>query len=144
MPSPFDGKWSLAHCDAAAAFYEAIKSPDEYKEKLKKLAEAVKKDPSSYVEELKVEGATFHRAVYINGEKKKDSGEAPLNTEVDAKIADGRPAKIKLVKEADNKIVRTEVGDGFNIKTVFEVAGDEMTVSMTNGSVTSVEKYKRV
>jgi len=144
MPSPFDGRWSLAAVDGAVAFYDSINSPEDHKTMLRKLAEAVKKDSSVYVEELKVEGDTFHRQAYVNGEKKKDSGPAPLNTEVSAKIADGRPAKIKIVKESESKLVRTEVGDGFKITSTFEVKGDELTLTMSSGSVTTSEKYKRV
>jgi len=130
--------------EGAQAFFDAINSPEEHKAMLHKLADAVKQDPTCYVEELKVEGNTFQRQCFINGEKKKDSGPQPLNTEVSAKIADGRPAKITINKASENKLVRTEVGDGFSITSTFEVTGDVLTVTMTNGTVTTSEKYKRV
>jgi len=144
MPSPFDGRWTLSGMEGAVAFYDAINSPEEHKAMLRKLVDAVKQDPTCYVEELKVEETTFHRQCFINGEKKKDSGAAPLNTEVSAKIGDGRPAQVKITKASDNKLVRTEVGDGFSLTTTFEVHGDELTVTMTNGTVTTTEKYKRM
>jgi len=144
MPSAFDGKWNLAAVEGAIAFYDAINSTEEHKAMLRKLAEAVKQDPTCYVEELKVDDTTFHRQCFINGEKKRDSGAALLNTEVSAKIADGRPAQIKICKESDSKLVRTEVGEGFTLTSTFEVTGDELTVTMTNGTVTTTEKYKRV
>jgi len=144
MPSPFDGRWNLTAVEDAAAFYDAINSTEEHKAMLRRLAEAVKQDPTVYVEELKVGDTTFHRTCYINGEKKKDSGERPLNTEVSANIADGRPAKIKITKVSDSKLVRTEVGDGFDITSTYEVKGDELFITMTNGTVTTSEKYKRV
>jgi len=142
--SQFNGRWSLSAVDQALAFYQQINSPDEYKAKLTKLAEAVKNDPSVYVEELTVEASTVHRKVFINGEKTKDNGPQPIGKEVDAKLGDGRPSKTKLVKESDTKIVRTEVTDSFTITTTFEVKGDELVVTMSSGGVTTTEKYKRV
>jgi len=144
MASPFNGRWSLSAVEQAAAFYDAINSPEEYKAKLRRLTDAVKEDASVYVEELRVEDNTFQRQYFIQGEKKKDSGFQPFNTEVAAKLGDGRPSQTKIVKEADNRIVRTEVADGFTIKSVFEVKGDELILTMTSGSVTTTEKYKRV
>jgi len=144
MPSPFDGRWTLAGVEGATAFYDAINSPEEHKTMLRRLAEGVKANPTGYVEEFKVGANTFHRQAFINGEKKRDSGEAPLNTEVSAKIADGRPAKIKIVKESETKLVRTEIGEGFTITSTFEVKGDELTLTMSNGTVSTSEKYKRM
>jgi len=140
----FNGRWSLAGSENAAAFYDAIKSPEEHKAKLRKLGEAVKADPSVYVEEIKIDATTLHRVAIVNGEKKKDSGPQPLNTEISTQIGDGRPSKSKVVKESDTKLVRTDVLDGFNISTVFEVHGDDLTVTQSSGGVSTVEKFKRV
>jgi len=140
----FNGRWSLSAVDGAAAFYDAIKSPEEHKAKLRKLAEAVKQDASVYVEEIKIEGNTIHRVAIVNGEKKKDSGPQPLNTEVSAQLPDGRHSKTKIVKESDTKLVRTDVADGLTITTVFEVKGDELSVTQSSGGVSASEKFKRV
>jgi len=143
MPSPFNGRWNLAAVEGAMAYYDAIKCPEEYKQRLLAIAEGVKKDPTTYVEVLTVEGNTFHRQAFINGEKKKDSGDIEFGVERSANIGDGRPAKITLIKDSDNKITRKEVGDGFNLTSTFEVNGDDLTLTMTNGTVTTSEKYHR-
>ena len=69
-------------------------SPEEHKAMLTKLTEAVKADPSVYVEELTVTGTTLQRKVFIKGETTKDNGPQPLGKELDAKLADGRPSKV--------------------------------------------------
>jgi len=143
MPSPFSGKWHLAAVEGAIAYYDAIKAPEEYKQKLLKIAESVKSDPTVYAEVIAVEGNTFHREVFINGEKKKDSGPIEFGVERSANIGDGRPAKITLTKESEHRIVRKEVGDGFTLTSTMEVHGDELILTMTNGTATTTEKYKR-
>jgi predicted transcriptional regulator len=144
MPSPFDGKWRLESMENGSAFWDAINSPDEYKTKLRQLAEAIKKDPNTYIEELQVDGDTLKRSAYVNGELKRKIDDAHLGAEVAHKLDDGRPAKVKLVKAADNKIVRTQVTDSFTITTTFEAKGDELIVTQTTGSVTLTEKFKKV
>ena len=141
-----NGKWSLFDVQNAAAYFDAIKSPEEYKEKLRKVGEASKVDRNAYVEELNVDKAagTLHRSVYINGEKVKESGEVKLGIEIDGKSADGRPAKVKLVLESDSKLVRHEAGSGFSTVTTFEVSGDTLTVSNSGNGASCVSKYKRV
>jgi len=71
-------------------------SPEEYKTKLRTLGQAVKADSNAYVEEFTVDTAakTIHRVVYVNGEKKKDSGVVSTGVEVDHPSGDGRPAKV--------------------------------------------------
>jgi len=144
MPSPFDGKWRLEAVENVEAFYTAIGSPEEYKTKLRQLAEAVKKDPTVYVEELEVKGDVLKRKAFLNGEVKRNIEDAPLNTEVQHKLDDGRPAKVKMVKAGDNKLVRTQVTDSFTITATFEAKGDELVVSQTIGSVTTTQKFKKV
>jgi len=144
MPSPFNGRWSLSAVEGAIAYYDAIKCPEEYKQRLLAIAEGVKKDPSTYVEAVTVEGNTFHRQAFINGEKKKDSGPIEFGVERSANLGDGRPAKITLTKNSENKITRKELVDGLTLTSTFEVNGDSMTLTMTNGSVTTTEKYQRV
>lgn len=126
----------LAYCDA-------IGSPEEHKEKLKKLGEAVKKDPNYYCEDIQVSPDLFHRQCWINGEKKKDSGDVPFNKEFDGQLLDGRPSKIKLIKESENKVVRTDDVGGMHIISTFVVSGDELTLTITYGNVTSTEKFKK-
>jgi len=144
MASAFNGRWALVASEGAVAYFTSINTPEEYKQKLLQLGEAVKKDSNAYVEELTVSATTFHRQAFVNGEKKKDSGDVAFGTEHDAKIGDGRPAKIKVVLETPTKISRTEKGDGFNTTSTFEVHGDELTVTMSSGSATAIEKFKRV
>jgi len=144
MPSPFNGRWALVAVENAVAFYETIKSPAEYIAKLRQLGEAVKQDQNAYVEELSCTGSTFHRQAWVNGEKKKDSGDVTFGVEFDGKTGDGRPAKVKVVLESDNKVVRSEKGDGFSSTSTFVVNGDELIVTLSSGSVSSTEKFKRL
>jgi len=69
---------------------------EEYKAKLRALGEAVKADPKAYIEEFTVDTAakTVTRVVYVNGEKKKDSGVMATGVEHDHQAGDGRPAKV--------------------------------------------------
>ena len=140
------GKWSLFEAKNGEAYFTAIKSPDEYKEKLRKVNEAAKADPNAYIEELKVNKAagTIQRCVYFQGEKRKDSGEVKLGSELDGHAGDGRPAKVKLSLDSDTKLTRTENGDGFSTVTTFEVAGDVLTLTAVGNGVTFVSKLKRV
>jgi len=143
MASPFNGRWALAESEGAVAYFTSINSPDEHKAKLQKLGEAVKKDPNAYIEEVKVEGGKFNRQAFVMGEKKKDSGDVAFGT-FDGKIGDGRPAKITVTQVNDHKITRTEVGEGFSTNITFEVSGDSLVVTMSSGTATAVEKFKRV
>jgi len=144
MASSFNGRWGLVTSEGAVAYFTSINTPEEYKQKLLALGEAVKKDSNAYVEELRVDATTFHRQAFVNGEKKKDSGDVAFGAEHDAKIGDGRPAKIRVVLESPTKISRTEKGDGFNTTSTFEVNGDDLTVTMSSGSATAIEKFKRL
>jgi len=143
MSSPFSGRWHLAAVEGAVAYYDAINAPEEYKQRLLAVAEKVKQDPTVYAEVITVDGNTFHREVFINGEKKKDSGVVEFGVERQANIGDGRPAKITLTKDSENKITRKEVGDGFSLTSTFEVHGNDLTLTMSNGTVKTTEKYKR-
>jgi hypothetical protein len=140
----FDGKWSLTDGTGVAAYFDAIKSPEEYKNKLRELVELSKKDSQAYVEELTVTATTLHRIVVVNGEKKKDSGEVAFGVELEAKAADGRPAKVKLERNSDTKFTRYETGDGFSTVTTFQVTGDTLTVTASGNGATSVTTYKKL
>jgi len=144
--SGFNGKWTLKAVNNAAAYFDAIASPEEYKTKLRAIAEAVKSDPLAYIEEITVDSAakTLQRVVYINGEKKKDSGVVQTGVEVDHPAADGRPAKVKITFDSDTKITRTENGDGFSTVTVFETSGDTLTATSTGAGQTSTMTYQRI
>jgi len=142
--SAFNGRWSLTSFENGLAYLDAIGSPAEQKERLTKLAEAVKADPNYYHEDIQVVGDTFHRQAWVNGEKKKDSGDVKFNTEIDGQIIDGRPSKIKVVKESENKVVRTDDVAGMHLTSTFVVSGDELVLTLTNGTVTSTQKFKRI
>jgi len=143
MASPFNGRWSLTGVENVIPYLDAIGSPEEHKEKLKEHGEAIKSDPNYYYEDIQVSGDTFHRQCWINGEKKKDSGDVPFNKEFDGQILDGRKSKVKIVKDGD-KIVRTDDVAGMHLTSTFAVSGDELTLTITNGTVTTTEKYKRI
>lgn len=141
----FNGRWSWKDASGLAAYYDAIKSPEEHKEKIRSLAEAAKSDPNAYIEELTVTETTFHRVVYFQGEKKRDSGVQQFGAEVaDAKSGDGRPAKVKVVRDSATKITRTEDGDGFKTVTTMEVVGDEIKVTHSGNGAQATAVYKRM
>jgi hypothetical protein len=140
----FNGKWTLTEGTGVAAYFDAINSPTEYKEKLIALTTAAKKDPNAYIEEITVTADTINRVVYVNGEKKKESGDVKFGVERDAKAADGRPAKVKVEKNTDTKLTRYETGDGFSTVTTFEVTGTVMTATATGNGATFVTKYTKL
>jgi hypothetical protein len=63
---------------------------------LRAIAEAVKADNNAYIEEITVNKAagTVHRIVWIDGEKKRDTGDLKAGAELDHPASDGRPAKV--------------------------------------------------
>jgi len=143
MASPFNGRWSLVAVENVLAYCEAIGSSEEHKEKLKKMHEAVKSDPNYYYEDIHVDADKFHRQCWVNGEKKKDSGEVPFNKQFDGNLLDGRPSKVKITKEGDNKIVRNDEAAGMHLTSTFVVTGSELVLTVTNGTVTTTEKFKK-
>ena len=128
----------------AAEFFDSIKSPDAYKATLRQVIEAIKKDPNTYIEELKIDGDKLQRRSIIAGQTSRDVKDVPFNTDIDDKIDDGRPGKIKFVKDGDNKIIRTQIVDGQTITSTFEVKGDVLTLKQTNGSVSTTQVYKKL
>jgi len=140
----FNGKWKLVSSENAEAFLNAVNAADDFKAQIRGLASEVKANPGLYVEEIRVDCAanTIQRIVTIKGEVKKDSGVAKIGEEVEGKCH-GKPAKMRLAKESDNKIVRTEVGADFNSSSTLEVTGNQLTLTLVGGGVTAVEKYER-
>jgi len=141
----FNGKWQLIHAENLVAFHEAIHTSAEYADVLRRVGEGVKANPGAYVEELTVDKAAgkVQRAVFILGDKKKDSGMVDIGKEVDQETPDGRKVKNKITLEGDNKIVMQEKGSDFEATITLTVSGDELTVKNTSGSVTATMKYKR-
>jgi len=142
----FNAKWQLVHVENLEAFHNAINTPDAHKNVLRAIAEGLKTNPGGYAEELTVDKAAgkVQRAVYILGEKKRDSGLLDLGKETEHQAVDGRLVKSRIELESDNKIVMHEKGADFEATLTLTVAGDEMTVTMTGGGVTAVTKYKKV
>jgi len=144
--APFNGKWRLVSSENAEEFFAAVKASDEFKQVVRSVhAEVKANNPDAYVEEIHVDKAanTIHRIAYIKGEKKKDSGILPIDVEFDGRCH-GKPAKMKVVLPSDNKMVRHEKGEDFTSTMTIEVHDCDMTVTLSSGSVTSTEKYKRV
>jgi len=74
-------------------------TPEEFKAKLRLLFAEIKTNPDAYVEEMTIDKAagTIRRTVFIKGEKKRDSGIIPLNTEIELVGPDGRTVKVYVV-----------------------------------------------
>jgi len=144
MPSLFDGKWRLDSAENVAAYYDAIKSPEAYKNTLLQVLEGIKQNPDIYIEELTVDDTKVQRRSVIGGQTNREVKDAPLNVEIDDKMDDGRPAQIKLVREGDNKVVRTQKFDGLTTTSTFEVNGDTLTLVQTIGSVSTTQIYKKL
>jgi len=139
-------KWRLVDVQNAEAYHKAIHTPEEFCAKLRALATEVKTNPDAYIEELTVDKAAgkAQRTVYIKGEKKRDSGLVDLNKEFEHKTPDGRTIKMKIVLEAEGKLVCYEKGANFEATVVLLLNGDELTATHTAGGVTAVEKFHRV
>jgi hypothetical protein len=141
----FNGKWKLKDVKNAEAYYNAINSPEDYKVKLRAIAEAVKADSNAYIEEITVNTAagTVNRIVWIDGEKKRDTGDLKTGAELEHPSADGRPAKVKVTIDSDTKITRVETGEGFTTTTVFELNGNTLTATSTGNGQTTTSTYER-
>jgi len=141
----FNGRWQLTGAENLVAFHEAIHTSSDYKEVLRRVAEGVKANPGGYVEELTVDKAAgkVQRAVFILGDKKRDTGLVDVGKEAEHQTADGRTVKVKITLEGDNKIVMQEKGSDFEATITLTVSGDELTVKNVSGSVTATMKYKR-
>ena len=75
-------------------------SPQEWKDTMAKLGEAVKQDPNVYIEEFHVSGGSFKRTATVKGQVRKDSGEVAFGTEIKGHIADGRDATVCMLSYA--------------------------------------------
>lgn len=139
------GKWKLITSNNLENYHNAIHTTDEYKDRLRKLADAWKSDPDSYVEEFNYDASagTLRRAVFVNGESKRDT-KYKVGGEVEATTADGRKAKITLSVEGDSKISIHEKGADFEVNGAVEAKGNDLTLTLTGNSVTSLQTYKRI
>ena len=140
----FNGKWKLVSSENAEAFFSAVNAPEDLKQKLRDLAVEHKTNPDIYQEEIKLDAGagTVHRIVYVKGAVLKDSGVVKLGEEHDGK-AYGKPAKVTVTLEGENKIVKKEHGADFTSTHALELSGNEITLTMTSGSVVAKEKYVR-
>jgi len=142
----FTAKWRLVSVENAEALAKHIHTSHENLEKLHKLHAELATNPEAYVEELTLDKAAgkAHRAVFIRGEKKRDSGLVNLNEEFEYTTADGRHVKAKITAEGENTLVIHEHGADFEVTATLVLHGDEITATLKSGDVVSVEKFKKV
>lgn len=142
--SALTGRWLLTDAENLEAMLIAIKSSAEYIAKLRQVAAAIKTNPEAYVKELTVDKAagTVRRVVYINGEKKNDDT-VPIGKDHSGKDSDGRQVTVHVTVESDTKLVTIDKGDGFELKSVVVVTGNEAAVTIVGNGVTATQKYKR-
>ena len=140
-----NGKWKLVSTSKLEEYHAAINTPEAYRERLRKLAEARKTDPDCYFEEFHVDPAagTVRRQVNVNKEVKRDVTYkiGPVN---DGTAADGRPMKVTVGLVGDSKVTIHEEGSGVKIDGFIEAKGSQLTISLSSGGVTSTETYSKI
>jgi len=142
-----NGRWVLTSVDNLEAYLNAAHSPDEFKNKILALVKELGTTPNAVVQEITVDkgAGNVHLKVFIKGELKQDLGPVVLGQEIEHTGVDGRVAKVKLNVESDTKILMHKKGSDFeSLIAVQLLSSDELTMTMTSGGVTSVEKYKRI
>jgi len=140
-----NGKWKLVSTSNLEEYHNAIKSTDEYKDRLRKLAAARKTNPDIYVEEFQIDtaGGTIRRTVFVDNEKKREVN-YKFGIVNDGTSEDGRPLKLTFGVEGDNKVTLHEEGSGFVIDGFIEAKGGDLTLSLSSQGVTSVAIYKKI
>lgn len=139
-----NGKWKLVSTSNLEEYHNAIQTPEEYKDRLRKIATARKTNPDVYWEEFHVDTAagTFRRTVYVDNQKKREVN-YKFGIVNDGTSEDGRPLKLSFTVVGDNKITIHEEGNGFVIEGFAEANGNELTLSLSSQGVTSTEKYTK-
>jgi len=139
------GKWKLVNTSNLEEYHNVIKTSEEYKERLRKLAAARKTNPDCYVEEFQIDtaGGTISRKVFVENEKKREVN-YKFGGVNDGTSEDGRPLKLTFGHEGDNKVTFREEGSGFVIDGVIEKTGNELKLSLSSQGVTSVASYTKI
>jgi len=145
--STLNGRWLIKSADNLEAYLNAAHSPDEFKTRILTLFKELGSTSNLFVQEITINKSArnVQLKVFIKGELKQDIGPIALGKEIEHTGIDGRQAKIKITEESDTKIVMHKKGSNFeSLITAQLLSSDEMTMTMTCGGVTSVEKYKRI
>jgi hypothetical protein len=137
-----NGKWKLVSTSNLEEYHNAIKTPEEYKDRLRKIAAARKTNPDVYWEEFQVDAGSFRRTVYVDNQKKREVN-YKFGIVNDGTSEDGRPLKISFTVVGDNKITIHEEGNGFVIEGSAEAKGNELTITLSSQGVTSTEVYTK-
>lgn len=138
--SAFNGRWKLTSSDSLDPIHEAIGVPEEWREKARGLTTVGETAPE---EEFDIQGDKATFKLFLNGSLVKQ-GTTTMNKEIETSSLDGRTIKLVLEKVADDRIVRTEKGDGYEVKYDRKVDGASMVLEVTSGDVKCVRKYKKV
>jgi len=140
-----NGKWRLVSTSNLEEYHTAIKTSDEYKDRLRKLAAARKTNPDIYEEVFQIDPAagTISRTVFVDKEKKREVN-YKFGIVNDGTSEDGRPLKLTFGLVGDNKVTLHEEGNGFVIEGFIEAIGNDLTLSLSSQGVTSVATYKKV
>jgi len=138
-----NGKWSLVSSDKFDDYIKATGADDATRAKVGELLGKAGSD--GLIEEYIIEaGKSARRNFYLGGKLFKESPTVPIGSEVSGPAMDGRTVKVTVTEEGANKLRRHEAFETGQITdTVLEVHGDEMTTTLTCGSVVSTRKYKR-
>lgn len=140
-----NGTWRFVSQSNLEGFHTAKKTPEAYKEFLRGLGQAVKTNPDAYKEQLTIDVAagTANRTAFVNNEQKRNTT-VKIGPENDVTLACGRAAKGRVEIQGDSKAVLHEKGDGFESSAVYEVKGNELTVTQTCAGQTAVLKFTKV
>jgi len=143
----FNGRWALVSANNTEAYMTATHAPVALKTKMTTLMATLKTNPEAMIEEINVNKAkgTMHLTILMTGETKSDLT-LEMNKDVEHTGMDGIPAMVKLAMINDGKIVVHKKTSTFETEIVYSMStcGNEMTVTMTCGGVTSMNKFVKM
>lgn len=143
----FTGRWTLVSAENSEAFLTATHAPASVKTKMMGIVTTLKTNPEAIVEEMNVNKTRgmVHMKLVMTGEVMHDVT-LEMNKEVDFTGMDEIPAKVMLTMMNDTKMMvhkkttMAETDMVYNLGT----SGTEMTLTLTSGGVTCMNKFKKV
>jgi len=130
------------------AFYTALGMTPECMMKTKTLSTEIKSNPEMWVEEWVIDtpGGFAHRSRYIKGMIMRDSGLMPIGKDYPHKLLDGTHCRATMKMDSDTKMTIHLTGMSFeaNVICMLTSGGNELTCTMTSGTASCTEKFKRL
>jgi hypothetical protein len=143
----FTGKWIVVSTDNVEAYLTATHTPATVKTKMMDIVTTIKTNPEAIVEEINVNKARgmVHMKLFVNGEVMHDTT-LEMNKEIDFTGMDEIPSKVMLTMMNDAKMMVRKKTTTAETNMVYnlDTTGTEMTLTMTCGGVTCMNKFKKV